>query len=87
MTFDGKTIWSLDAVNRDLLRHDLTNPERITMRIPLDRYRGGEWKPTGLAFDGEKFYTTAEQRSRGDEPGRVFVHTVPPDHLRAILNP
>ena len=87
LAFDGKTIWSLDSVNRELLRHDLKNPKRITMRLPLDRYRSAEWKPTGLVFDGEKFYTTAEQRPKGEAPGRVFVHTIPPDHLRAILNP
>ena len=87
LAFDGKTIWSLDSINRELLRHDLSNPERVTMRLPLDQYRGSEWNPTGLAFDGKNFYTTAEQRPIGDTAGRVFVHSIPPDHLRAILKP
>jgi CheY-like chemotaxis protein len=87
LTFDGRTIWSLDWGNREMLRHDLANPERVTMRLPLNRYRGGEWKPTGLAFDGKRFLTTAEQLPRGEAPGRVFVHEIPPDHLRAILAP
>ncbi|PCI40005.1 MAG: hypothetical protein COB53_02170 [Elusimicrobia bacterium] len=87
LTFDGLTIWTLDSINSELLRHDLNNPERVTMRLPLNEYRGGEWRPTGLAFDGNKFYTTAEQRPRGESPGRLFVHSIPPDHLHSIHNP
>lgn len=87
LTYDGRALWSVDWTNRELLRHDLKNPERVTMRIPLDAYRGARWKPTGLAFDGTRFVTVAEEQPRGEGPGRVFLHEVPPDHLRAILHP
>jgi len=67
----------VDAVNRELLRHDLDDPSRVTLRLPLPEYRSGEWAPTGLAFDGEKFWTVAERRPRGEGPGRLFVHRLP----------
>ena len=87
LTFDGRALWSLDWTNRELLRHDSKNPNRVTMRLPLDAYRGGRWKPTGLAFDGSRFVSTAEELPRGEGLGRVFIHEIPPEHLRAILTP
>jgi len=78
LAFDGKTLWSVDVVNRELLRHDLADPSRVTLRLPLPEYRSGEWAPVGLAFDGDKFWTVAERRPKGEGAGRLFVHPLPP---------
>ncbi|MFA5140957.1 MAG: hypothetical protein WC728_17155 [Elusimicrobiota bacterium] len=77
LTFDGKTLWSLDGGNRELLRHDLEDPRRVTMRVPLPDYRSGLWRPTGLAFDGRRFWSVAERIPKGQGPGRVFIHALP----------
>lgn len=76
LTFDGKALWSLDADNRELLRHDLARPARITRRVPLPQYRSGEWKPTGLAWSGEGFWTVGEHQPKGHMPGRIFFHAL-----------
>ncbi|MFH1725028.1 MAG: hypothetical protein ABII00_10460 [Elusimicrobiota bacterium] len=99
LAFDGRGLWSLDAGNRELLRHDLAEPERVTLRLPLPEYGSGDWSPTGLAFDGERFWTVAEPRpgpstgrhagnaGKGAGAGRIFAHRVPEEVLRKILRP
>lgn len=76
LAYDGHSLWSLDGGNRELLEHDIADPQRILRRVVLPEYRRGGWKPTGLAFDGKRFWTAAERLPKGDEPGRVFVHSV-----------
>jgi hypothetical protein len=76
LAFDGKTLWSVDAGTRDLLEHDIAQPEKIRRRIALTAYRDGEWKPVGLAFDGVRFWTAAENTAKADRLGRVFAHPV-----------
>lgn len=77
LAYDGKSLWSLDTGNRELVEHDIAEPTRILRRVPLNGYRSGKWKPTGLAFDGARFWTVAESQPRGQGPGRLFVHELP----------
>ncbi len=77
LAFDGTTLWSLDAGNREILRHDLAKPYRITMRLPAPQYRSGEWKPTGLVWRGDGFWSVAERMPKGQGPGRLFSHALP----------
>jgi CheY-like chemotaxis protein len=77
LAYDGTSLWSIDAGNRELIEHDISNPERVIQRIPLPEYRKGGWKPTGLAFDGKRFWSVAEQGPKGDQPGRIFAHAIP----------
>jgi DNA-binding response OmpR family regulator len=74
LVYDGKNLWSLDGVNRELLRHNLERPEEVTARLPLPEYQGGEYKPVGLAWDGEHFWTVGERLPRGSGPARLFQH-------------
>ncbi len=76
LAFDGKTLWSVDAGTRDLLEHDIAEPGKIRRRIALPAYGEGEWKPVGLAFDGVRFWTAAENTAKADRLGRVFMHPV-----------
>ncbi|MEI8192219.1 MAG: hypothetical protein WCI75_21140, partial [candidate division NC10 bacterium] len=76
LAYDGRSLWSLDAGNRELVEHDISIPEKVLQRILLPEYRKGGWKPTGLAFDGKRFWSVAEQSPRGDQPGRIFAHSV-----------
>ncbi|HBL18405.1 MAG: hypothetical protein A2X36_14460 [Elusimicrobia bacterium GWA2_69_24] len=87
LAYDGRALWSLDAGNRELLRHDLAMPERVTARLPLPEYQSGDWKPTGLAFDGESFWSVGERRGKGEGSGRVFLHRLPPELLKTLRNP
>lgn len=75
LAWDGKSLWSLDAGSRELVRHALEHPGRVTLRTTLPEYADGRFKPTGLAFDGERFWTAAE-RTRGAGPGRIIRHVV-----------
>ena len=77
LAYDGRTLWSLDAGNKELLEHDIEDPTFIRRRVPLKVYRSGEWKPTGLTFADGKFYSVGQRRPKGDGPGRLFVHEVP----------
>lgn len=87
LTFDGKRLWSLDAANKELLRHDLADPRRILLRWPLRDYPSGAWIPVGLAFDGRRFFTAAVLREGATSEGRVFVHDLPEEVVRAIHKP
>lgn len=87
LAFDGRKLWSLDAAGKELLRHDLADPRRVTLRLPLDDYRSGEWAPVGLAFDGRRFFTAAVRREEGRSAGRVFVHDLPEELVRALREP
>ncbi|MBI3549321.1 MAG: hypothetical protein HY078_09805 [Elusimicrobia bacterium] len=73
---DGKHLWTFDAGNREILEHDLDDPRRILYRLPLKEYRSGEWRPTGLAWDGTKFWTAGEAAGGLEKSGRVFRHEV-----------
>jgi len=74
LAFDGKTLWSLDSANRELVRHNLERPDEATGRVSLPEYRGGEFKPMGLAWDGTRFWTIAERVPKGSGPARLFKH-------------
>ena len=82
LTFDGQALWSLDGGNKELLRHELSRPARATKRLPLPMYRGGDWKPTGLAFRDGGFWTVAESIPKGERPGRIFWHEIPKDEAK-----
>lgn len=76
ITFDGRTLWSVDAGNKELLRHDIDDPKTITWRVSLREYQSGRWLPSGLAWDGKRFWTTAEPIKRKGPVGtaRMFKH-------------
>jgi len=84
LAFDGRALWSLDSANWELLRHELDHPEKVTLRLPLERYRAGVWKPTGLVFDGKAFWTVAEPAPGRKGRGRIFLHEVPEPFLERI---
>ncbi|MBI4386106.1 MAG: hypothetical protein HY551_01865 [Elusimicrobia bacterium] len=77
LAFDGKTLWSLDAANRELLRHDIKDPRLVVYRVPLREYQSGRWRPTGLVWDGEQFWSVAESSGGGELPGRLLSHELP----------
>ncbi|MBI4377451.1 MAG: response regulator [Elusimicrobia bacterium] len=74
LAFDGKTLWSLDAGNRELVRHNLERPDEASGRVALAEYRDGRYKPVGIAWDGQAFWTVGESASGG--PARVFRHAL-----------
>lgn len=74
LVYDGKTLWSLDGVNHELLRHNLERPDEAVARLPLPEYKDGQYKPVGLAWDGEHFWTVGERLPRGSGPARLFQH-------------
>ncbi|MBI4348843.1 MAG: hypothetical protein HY553_18535 [Elusimicrobia bacterium] len=76
LAFDGKDLWSLDAGHRELLRHGLDHPGRVTLKTSLPEYADGVWRPVGLAFDGERFWTVAENRRESGKPARIFRHVL-----------
>lgn len=87
LAFDGRKLWSLDAAQKELLRHDLSDPRRVLLRWPLPEYSSGDWTPVGLAFDGKRFYTAAVGRGGGGSEGRLFAHDLPPEVVSALLKP
>ncbi|MBI3299415.1 MAG: hypothetical protein HYZ75_14705 [Elusimicrobia bacterium] len=87
LTFDGRKLWSLDAGGRELLRHDLSDPRRILLRLPLREYDAGDWTPVGLAFDGRRFLSAAVRRRGGLSESRLFAHELAPEVLAGILKP
>lgn len=74
LVFDGKSLWSLDAGNRELIRHNLERPDEPTGRVSLPEYADGAYKPRGLAWDGTRFWTSAEKMPKDSGPARVFQH-------------
>jgi len=73
LVWDGAALWTLDAGDRLLRRHNLDRPEEFFAAIPLPEYGDGVYMPTGLAWDGERFWTVAERRD-GKGPARLFRH-------------
>ncbi|MBI5211692.1 MAG: response regulator [Elusimicrobia bacterium] len=76
LVFDGRFLWSLDAGSRELLCHNLERPDEVLRRVPLPEYRDGVYRPVGLAWDGEKFWTVADSAPAGKVPARVFRHSL-----------
>ncbi|MBI5202126.1 MAG: hypothetical protein HY925_11110 [Elusimicrobia bacterium] len=76
LAFDGKDLWSLDAGHHELLRHSLEHPGRVTLRATIPEYADGAFRPVGLAWDGERFWSVAENRRESNRPGRVFRHVL-----------
>jgi hypothetical protein len=76
LVFDGKTLWSLDSQNREIIRHNFERPDEAVERFPLAEYGPGGYKPVGLAFDGENFWTLAEKIPHAGGPARIFKHVI-----------
>jgi CheY-like chemotaxis protein len=66
IAWDGKALWILDAGDRLLRRYDPLDPTRVLAILTLPEYADGAYVPTGLAWDGKRFWTVAERR---DGPG------------------
>lgn len=73
LVFDGRTLWSLDAADRRLQRHQLERPEDVFEGVPLPEYAEGAYVPTGVAWDGSRFWTVGEARD-GRSPARLVRH-------------
>ncbi len=74
LVYDGKTLWSLDAGNHELIRHNLERPDEATARVPLPEYADGQYRPVGVGFDGERFWTVGERLPKESGPARLFRH-------------
>lgn len=72
LVYDGSTLWTLDAADRALRRHNLQRPEEAVELVSMSAYSDGAEQPTGLAFDGTRFWTAAERRKGG--PARLRRH-------------
>ncbi len=73
LVFDGKALWTLDAVERRLSRFALDRPEEAVDAMPLPEYAEGTFIPTGLAWDGVRFWTVGEAKD-GKSPARLVRH-------------
>ncbi len=73
LVWDGKALWVLDAGDRVLRRYDPSDPTRVVAVLPLPEYADGVYAPTGLAWDGARFWTVAERRD-GAGPARLTRH-------------
>ncbi len=73
LLFDGKTLWTLDAADRRLLQHRLERRDEIAAAVPLPEYSSGEFVPTGVAWDGTRFWTVGEAKD-GKSPARLVRH-------------
>lgn len=62
LVWDGGALWTMDAVDRVLRRHDGSDPSRVIAVLPLPEYADGAYTPTGLTWDGDRFWTVAEPR-------------------------
>lgn len=76
LIFDGKTLWSLDSVNHELIRHNIERPDEAIEKVGLPEYGDGDYRPSGLAFDGEHFWTVGEALPKDSRPARIFRHAV-----------
>ena len=85
LAFDGRRLWSLDAGAKELLRHDLADPRRVLLRLPLPEYSQGDWSPVGLVFDGRRFLSLAVRRRGEAAESRLFAHELAPELLGALL--
>ncbi|UPT74909.1 MAG: response regulator [Elusimicrobiota bacterium] len=77
IVFDGKTLWTLDAGDRRLLRHSLERPEDPIDSLPLPEYAAGDRVPSGLAWDGTRFWTVAASRDERS-PATLIRHAEEP---------
>lgn len=77
LVWDGKSLWSLDAGNRELVRHNLERPDEASERRSLPEYRDGVYKPVAAAFDGSAFWTVGERVPKDSGPARLFKHPEP----------
>lgn len=73
LIYDGRTLWTLDAADRRLMRHALDRPEELVGAIPLPEYAQGNFIPTGLSWDGSRFWTVGEAND-GKGPARLVRH-------------
>lgn len=87
LAFDGRRLWSFDAGTKELLRHDLDDPRRVLLRLPLAEYSSGEWAPVGLAYDGRRFLSAATRRRDGVSESRLFAHELSPELVAALERP
>ncbi len=79
LTFDGESLWSLDAGAGELIRHRLDRPGEAAARIALPEYKAGDYEPVGLAWDGSRFWTVAARKTDGGAGApraRIFRHAV-----------
>ncbi len=74
LVWDGRALWSLDAGNRELLRHDVDRPDHVLERVPLREYADGRYKPVAVGYDGARFWTIGERLPVGSGPARLFRH-------------
>jgi DNA-binding response OmpR family regulator len=73
LVWDGKALWALDAGDRVLRRYDPSDVLHAVAVLPLPEYADGVYAPTGLAWDGERFWTVAERRD-GKGPAQLARH-------------
>lgn len=77
LVWDGHDLWSLDAGNRELVKHNLERPDEAVTRLALAEYKDGDYKPVALGFDGARFWTVGERVPQGSGPARLFRHGGP----------
>lgn len=87
LAFDGRRLWSFDAGTKELLRHDLDDPRRVLLRLPLAEYSSGDWSPVGLAYDGRRFLSVATRRRDGVSESRLFAHELSAELAAALGRP
>lgn len=73
LVFDGRSLWTLDAADRRLVRYALDRPEEPIDGIPLPEYSEGDYIPTGVSWDGARFWTVGEAKD-GRSPARLVRH-------------
>lgn len=73
LVFDGRSLWTLDAADRRLVRYALDRPEEPVDGIPLPEYAEGDYIPTGVSWDGVRFWTVGEAKD-GRSPARLVRH-------------
>jgi len=73
LIFDGRSLWTLDAADRRLMRHALDRPDELIGAMPLPEYAQGNFIPTGVSWDGTRFWTVGEAKD-GKGPARLVRH-------------
>lgn len=62
VVWDGRDLWTLDAADRLLRRLDVSSPDLVIGVRPLGRALGDEYEPSGLAYDGERFWVVGARK-------------------------